>query len=98
MTKMNHTTASPSAIFAYVHHNRRVAALVTLRCQTDFALRCDIVQEFGNRLAQHAAATGGAAPEASWIFSPAKTIADVVTELKATLREDLHISQVHVQS
>lgn len=95
---MNHPTTYPSAIFAYVHHNRRVAALVTLRCQTDFALRCDVVQEFGNRLAQHAAATGGAAPEAAWIFSPAKTIADMLAELKATLREDLQIAQVHVQS
>jgi translation elongation factor EF-Ts len=98
MTKMNQTPPHPFAIFAYVHHNRRVGALVTVHCETDFALRCDIVQDFGNRLAMHAAANGGVRPDEPWVFASAKTVNDVIVELETALREKVRIAQVHIQS
>ena len=33
--KINHST-SQGAIFSYIHHNKKIAALVEILCETDF--------------------------------------------------------------
>lgn len=45
------------AIGVYVHGNNKVAALVTLLCETDFVARTDKFQELARDLAMHVAAS-----------------------------------------
>lgn len=83
----------PHAIFAYVHHNQRFGAMVTLTCQTDFALRTDLLQDFGNKLAKHLVATDGREHEDfAWTFDPAKKVKDVMAELSAALGEEVEMT------
>lgn len=41
---------------AYVHHNSRLAAMVELRCETDFVARTDVFRTLLNQLAEQVAA------------------------------------------
>lgn len=97
MKKENHTIPMPHAVFAYVHHNRSVAAIVTLCCKTDFALRTDLLQKVGNQLAMHAAAFGKLDPEASWVLDGSKKVKDIINEITFQLDEPVLIDQVNVQ-
>jgi translation elongation factor EF-Ts len=87
----------PHAVFAYVHHNRSVAAIVTLRCKTDFALRTDLLQKVGNQLAMQAAAFGKLDPEAPWMLDSTKKVKDIISEISFQLDEPVLIDQVAVQ-
>lgn len=89
---------TPHAIFAYVHHNRQIGALVTLRCQTDFALRTELVQDFGNKVAMHAAACGGVLPDAAWTFDSSRTVGAVLASVAAALGEKVELTAVRVHS
>lgn len=94
---MNDNTQTPHAVFAYVHHDRRLGALITLRCQTDFALRTDLIQELGHKLAMHAAACGSVQMDAPWTFDSSTTVSTVLARAAAKLGEkvELHAVQVH---
>jgi len=88
----------PSAVFAYVHHNRRVGALVTIKCDTDFALRTDVLEKFGHDLARQLAAMGSTFSVLDkWLTDESKTIGDVLTEVRQALGEAVEVGQVHVQ-
>lgn len=52
--------AGEGVIAAYIHHNKRIGALVELNCQTDFAAHTDQFEELAHDLAMQVAAT---APE-----------------------------------
>jgi elongation factor Ts len=43
-------------IGAYVHHNGKVAAMVEVQCEDDFAARNEVFQEFIKKLAMHVVA------------------------------------------
>ena len=44
-------------IEAYIHHTRRIGALVELNCETDFVARTDEFRELARNLAMQVAAT-----------------------------------------
>lgn len=58
--KKKDMAAGEGVIAAYVHHTKRIGALVELNCQTDFAARTDQFEELAHDLAMQVAA---AAPE-----------------------------------
>ena len=95
--KKENTNPMPHAVFAYVHHNRSVAAIVTLRCKTDFALRTELLQKIGNQLSMQAASLGKLDPEANWILDDSKKVKDVINETSYQLDEPVLIDQVSVQ-
>src|SRR5205085_1933303 len=51
------------AVFAYLHHDRRLGSLVALRCGTDFVARSPLFRELGDALALHVAALAPAGVE-----------------------------------
>ena len=87
----------PHAVFAYVHHNRRVASLVTVKADTDFSLRTDVLREFGQSIAMHVAAMGNFDVNSDWIFDSTKKVGDILNEIRMKLGENVVVDQVHVQ-
>ncbi len=69
-----------------------------MRCQTDFALRTDLIQDIGQKLALHAAACGGVQPDAPCTFESNQTVATVIARAAAALGERVELSAVHVQA
>lgn len=51
------TTVGEGVIGSYVHHNKQLAAIVELNCQTDFSARNSEFLELANKLAMHVAST-----------------------------------------
>lgn len=49
--------ASEGVIKAYIHHTKRIGALVELNCETDFAAHTDEFEELAHDLAMQIAAT-----------------------------------------
>ena len=86
----------PHAIFSYVHHNRRVAALVTIQCKTDFALRTDLLGKLGGEVAMHIAAVGKFDPEDAWVLDASRKVKDVIDAAKTELGEPVIVSNVVV--
>ncbi len=89
--------ANAKGVFAYVHHNHSVAALVTVHCDTDFALRTELVRETGRKLAMHAVAAGSVNETDTWSFDSTKTVKDVLDAAASELGERFQIAEVHIQ-
>lgn len=62
-------TTGQGAIFSYVHHNKKIASLIELRCETDFVAGTDDFQVLGADLAMQIASTNPA-DEADLLASP----------------------------
>ncbi len=45
------------AIFTYIHHNKRIGAMVTLLCETDFVAMNEDFKKLGGDIAMHIAST-----------------------------------------
>ena len=86
----------PHAVFAYVHHNQRVAAMITLKCKTDFALRTDVLQDFGKHLVMQAAAEQKIDMNAPWMFDSSRTVQAVLDETAKALGEPIHVYEVSI--
>ena len=91
------TNELPYAVFAYVHHNRRVASLVTIRCKTDFALRTDLLQDFGNKVAMHASAFGNIDPDSNWLLDSTLSVKAALSKVSDELGEPVIIDKVSIQ-
>jgi len=55
--KKKERIVSEGIIEAYIHHTRRIGALVELNCETDFVARTDEFRELARNLAMQVAAT-----------------------------------------
>jgi translation elongation factor EF-Ts len=90
------TNSMPYAIFTYVHHNRQVAAMVKLHCQTDFALRTDLIKSLGEKLAMQVAANNTLTPDDAWIHDSSKTVVQVLTDACNELKEFVVLGDIHL--
>jgi elongation factor Ts len=91
------TTTNQGAIFSYVHHNKKIAALVEVACQTDFvAGNCDF-QKIGQELAMQVASMPAADVEElltqEYIRDPAKKISDLIKEAVLKFGENIKINR-----
>ncbi len=68
ITEKSKTTTTEGAIFSYLHHNKKIASLVELRCQTDFVSKNSDFQKLGRELAMQVASM------------PAKTVNDLLNQ------------------
>jgi elongation factor Ts len=94
---MNNTETKkemPYSIFSYVHHNGKIASLVTIKCQTDFALRTDLINNLGRKMAMHVVATGRFNLEDPWILDGSRRVQDVINEAKEELGESILVEDV----
>ncbi len=88
----------PSAVFSYVHHNQTVGCLVVLSAQTDFALRTDLLQDFGRKLAmQFAAENGFEGLGRPWLLDESKSAEQVMNDVSFQLGEKVSLVSWNVQ-
>ncbi len=79
------------AIFAYVHHNNRLGALVELACETDFVARNEDFQELGRQMAMQVAAM---APRA---IRPEELPEEIVETERQIYRQQCADKPEHIQ-
>jgi elongation factor Ts len=73
-------------IGSYVHHNGKLAALVELKCETDFVARTDGFRELARQLAEHVAAAAPLAVEVDALP------ADLVDEKRRAIETEVRAS------
>ncbi len=90
-------STSQGAIFAYVHHNKKVASLVELLCETDFVANNADFQKLGTELAMQVASI---APQdvdelqkQEYIRDPKKKVEDLIREAVLKLGENIKIGK-----
>lgn len=92
--KSGRTTAA-GAIFAYVHHNKKVASLVELACETDFVSGNREFQNLGQELAMQAASILAENNEEfldqEYIRDPSKKVSDMIKEAVLKFGENIKL-------
>lgn len=84
--KKNDRTTSEGAIATYLHHNKKLAAMVEVTCETDFVARNPEFIEFANDVAMQVAAIGAEYVSPETI--PAEIVEKQRTAFLAELAED----------
>lgn len=92
--KSGRTTAA-GAIFSYVHHNKKVASLIELACETDFVSGNKEFQSLGQELAMQVASVRAETNEEflnqEYIRDPSKKINDLIKEAVLKFGENIKI-------
>lgn len=87
------TTAG--AIFSYVHHNKKIASLIELACETDFVSGNKEFQSLGQELAMQVASVRAETNEEflnqEYIRDPSKKINDLIKEAVLKFGENIKI-------
>ena len=85
------------AIFSYVHHNRKLASLVTLLCETDFVAKNSDFMSLGNDLAMQTASINPKDEkellESIYIKDQTKTVDSLLKENILKIGENIKIGQ-----
>ena len=86
------------AIFSYVHHNKKVASLIQLACETDFVSGNKEFQILGQELAMQVASIPSETPEElmdqEYIRDPSKKVSDLVKESILKFGENIKIEKL----
>ena len=92
--KSNRNTEA-GIIFSYVHHNKKVASLVQLACETDFVSGNKDFQALGQELAMQVASVIAETNEElfnqEYIRDPSKKISDLVKEAVLKFGENIKV-------
>ena len=88
---------SEGAIFSYVHHNKKIAALVEIVCQTDFVSKNEEFQKLGQEIAMQVASIPAQNIEElinqEYIRDPSKKITDLLNEAALKFGENIKITR-----
>ncbi len=83
------------AIFSYVHHNKKIASMIELGCETDFVSANKEFQLLGQELAMQAASIDAKTiPEfekQEYIRDPSKKISDLLKEAILKFGENIKV-------
>lgn len=86
------------AIFSYVHHNKKVASMVELACETDFVSGNKTFQTLGQELAMQVASLKAEKVDElmvqEYIRDPGKKIADLIKEAVLKFGENIKIIRI----
>jgi len=97
LTKKAGNATSEGAIFSYVHHNKKIAALVEIVCQTDFVSKNEEFQKLGQEIAMQVASTPAQNVEElmnqEYIRDPSKKIIDLLNEAALKFGENIKITR-----
>ena len=92
--KSNRNTQA-GIIFSYVHHNKKVASLIQLACETDFVSGNKDFQALGQELAMQVASiraeTNEELLEQEYIRDPSKKISDLIKEAVLKFGENIKV-------
>jgi elongation factor Ts len=90
-------TTSQGAIFSYLHHNKKIAVLVEILCESDFVANNQEFQQFGQEIAmQIASLTPGNIEELlqqDYIRNPAKKITDLIQDAVLKFGENIKVGR-----
>ena len=82
-------------IFSYVHHNKKIASLIELACETDFVSGNKEFQNLGQELAMQVASVRAETNEEllnqEYIRDPSKKISDLIKEAILKFGENIKI-------
>ncbi|MBU2051724.1 elongation factor Ts [Patescibacteria group bacterium] len=85
-------------VFAYTHHDGKLASLVKLTCETDFVARSREFQTLGKELALQVASMEAKTPlkllKQAYVRDSSKTIADLVAEVAVRVKEKLVVAAI----
>lgn len=84
-------------IFSYIHHNRKVASLVEIQCETDFVSANKEFQNFGQEVAMQVASTNPSDTKdllgQEYIRDASKKIKDLLDELVLKIGENIKMGR-----
>ena len=84
-------------IFSYVHHNKKIAALLELQTETDFVSGNSEFQKLGTELAMQIASVPAESPaefmKQPYIRDPGKTIDELIKEAILKFGENIRVSR-----
>ncbi len=90
-------TTNQGAIFSYVHHNKKIATLVEILCETDFVSNNRDFQKLGTELAMQLAFCDAKKIEnlleQEYIRDPSKKVNDIFKEAAAKFGENIKIGR-----
>ncbi len=91
-------TTSEGRVFAYIHNNGRVGAMVFLLCETDFVARTDGFQSLGKELAMQIAAMSPTSSiellKQEYIRDPKITVKELINKVIAQTGENIRIGEI----
>src|SRR3989344_631003 len=95
--KSNRITAS-GALFTYVHHNKKIASLIELLCETDFVANNSDFQKLGTELVMQAAAIPAESPKdfltQTYARDPSMKIEDLLKGAVLKFGENIKIGKI----
>lgn len=90
-------STSQGAIFSYVHHNKKIASMVEILCETDFVSGNDEFQRLGTELAMQIASIPSNTVEEllkqEYIRDPSRKIEDLLKDAVLKFGENIKISR-----
>ena len=82
-------------VFAYVHHNGQIGALLKLACETDFVAKNEKFQRLGKELVMQVASMNPESVEAfleqPYLKESSKTIAELIKETAGVIGENIKV-------
>lgn len=98
ITKKLGRSSSQGAIFTYVHHNKQVASMIELLCETDFVADNPefalLGQEISMQLASMKADTVEKLLDQEYIRDPSKKVEGLIKEAIMKFGENVKISRI----
>lgn len=89
---------SQGGIFSYVHHNKKIASLVEIQCETDFvsgnAEFQKLGQEFAMQLASMPAETVDELMEQEYVRDAAKKMSDLFKDTALKFGENMKVTRI----
>lgn len=86
------------ALFSYVHHNKKIASLLELQCETDFVSGNSDFQKLGMELAMQAASIPATGVESfllqEYIREPGKKVGDLLKDAILKFGENIKVSRL----
>jgi elongation factor Ts len=86
------------AMFSYVHHNKKIVAVIELQSETDFVSGNGDFQKLGGELAMQAASIPAAGVESfllqEYIREPGKKIGDLIKEAVLKFGENIKVARI----
>jgi len=86
------------AIFCYVHHNKKIASLIELLCETDFVSENKEFQNLGQEIAMQVASLKAQNSEEllnqEYIRDPSKKVSDLIKEAILKFGENIKIGRI----
>ncbi len=96
--KKSTRTTSQGGIYSYTHHNKKIVALVEIKCETDFVAANENFQLLGTEIAMQVASTQPTDIKAlmneDYIRDPKKKISDLIKEAILQLGENIEVARI----